>query len=577
MSIPSPFRSFKPWLLTLAATCALLASTVANAQTMKPVAVVTLNSLDNLFLDANFLGGLAGQPEIAAQYQPMLKGFTPGLDHTKPLGLLVQSDGASLSGALCVPVTDLKPLLAFLKNFGVTSEDGPGGTIEIGAQGRTLFAKEANGWAFISMMPQMLENVPADPGVIFSALTKEYDLGVRLHVQNIPEAYKQLALGQLQMGMEAGMEKLDSESDEEYETRKTMTKVQVDQIKQAVDDLDALTLGFSIDSEQQRTFLDIVYTAVAGSDLAAKIAINSDPKTDFAGFYQPDAAMMMTVSSKVAESDVAQMDQMFDAISKQINAAIEKEIDADGQGTDGQKNSQLAKSAVNDFLQSIKATMQDGKIDGGAVVNLSPNSLTFVAGGLNADPAKVESGIKKLMEIAKNEEEDLPEVQWNSSSHGDVQFHTLSIPIPAGGDKDEENARRLFGDTLDVVVGIGSKSVYFAAGSDCLEAVKEIMDTSAASPNKSVPPMEMTLALGQIMEAAASFVDDDEKQKFEMVANMLTNEANGRDHVRMVVQTIPNGTRTRIEAEEGVLRAAGMAAMAAQMEAAGVGAGAGGF
>jgi hypothetical protein len=34
------------------------------------------------------------------------------------------------------------------------------------------------------------------------------------------------------------------------------------------------------------------------------------------------------------------------------------------------------------------------------------------------------------------------------------------------------------------------------------------------------------------------------------------------------MQTVPNGIRTRIEAEEGVLRAIGMAAMQAQMDAA---------
>ena len=181
------------------------------------------------------------------------------------------------------------------------------------------------------------------------------------------------------------------------------------------------------------------------------------------------------------------------------------------------------------------------------------------------------------MKVAEKEEgANFPGINWNSSSHADVQFHTLSIPIPAGGD-DEENARQLFGDTIDVAVGIGENSVYFAAGRDCLGAIKETMDASAASPQKSVPPMEMTFALAQIMEAAATFVDGDDREKVEMIANMLKNEANGRDHVRMVAQAIPNGARTRIEAEEGVLRAVGMAAMAAQMEAAGAGAGAGGF
>ena len=570
----SPCRSLLSWLPlswlpAIAVAASLFASPVAQAQTMKPVAVVAVNSLDNLFLDANFLGGLAGQPEIAAQYQPMLKGFTPGLDHTKPIGLIVHSDGAALSGALCIPVTDLKPLLAFLKNFGVTHEVGPNGLFQISAQGQTLFAKEANGWAYLSMMPQMLENVPANPGETFGALTQDYDLGIRAYVQNIPEAYKQLALSQVQMGMEGGMNKLDSETDAEFEARKAMTKVQVDQIQQAVEDLDQLTFGVAIDSQQQRTYLDIVYTAIAGSDLAEKIAINSDPKTNFAGFYQPDAAMMMTVSSKVADSDIAQMEQMFEAVSKQIHAAIEEEADTE--------SNDILKSAADDFLQSVKATLQGGKVDGGAVLNVSPSSLTFVAGGLNADPAKVESGLKKLVKVAQEEEgENFPGVNWNSSSHADVQFHTLSIPIPAGGD-DEENARQLFGDTIDVAVGIGENSVYFAAGRDCLGAIKEAIDASAASPQKSVPPMEMTFALAQIMEVVATFVEgedrQEDRQKIEMIANMLKNEANGRDHVRMIVQAIPNGARTRIEAEEGVLRAVGVAAMAAQMEAAGAGAG----
>ena len=561
-----PFPT-KPLLLALAATFALIAGPAAQAQNSKskPIAIITLNSINNLLEDVNFIGSLAGQPRMADQIRPFV-GMLQGLDNDQPIGLVVQSDGVSPGGAICIPVTDIKMLLGGLQMFGVTHEDGPNGTVQIGAQGQTLFAKEANGWAYISMMPQMLENVPDNPGELFGALTKDYDLGIRLHVQNIPEAFKQMAISQLEAGMQAGMNKLDSESDEQYEARKAMTKIQVDQLKQAAKDLDELTFGIAVDGEQQRTFIDIAYTAVAGSVLAEKINLNSDPRTDFAGFFQPDAAMMMTFASKIGESDVAQMEQMFGALSKQINTAIEEEVD-----TESKENNDLLKSAVDDFLQSVKATLQAGKLDGGAVLNISPSAISFVAGGFNADPAKLESGFKKLVEIAEDEEEKFPGVNWNAGRHGEVQFHTLNIPIPEGGDEDEENARKLFGDTVDIAVGIGKETAYFAFGRDCVEAIKGIIDTSAASPQKSVPPMEMTFALAQIMEAASAFVDEDEKPQLEMIANMLTNEANGRDHVRIVVQPIPNGARTRIEAEEGVLRAIGMGAMAAQMEAAGAG------
>ena len=548
-------------LLALVGTLVLACSPATRAQTsneVKPLAIVTLNSVNNLLEDINFLGSLAGQPRMSDQVRPML-GMLQGLDQDQPLGLVVQSNGVDLSGALCLPVEDFKMMLGGLQLFGITHEDGPDGTIQIGAQGQTMFAREAGGWAFISMMPQMLENLPENPGELFGSITAEYDLGIRAHVQNIPEAFKQMALSQLQAGMEAGMEKLPNESDEQYEARKDVTKVQVEQLQQAIQDLDELTFGVSIDAEQQRTYIDIVYTAVAGSKLAEQIAINSSSKTDFAGFFQPDAAMMMTFASKVGESDVAQVEQMFDALTKQIEATIDDEDDSVSD-----EERQVMKSAIADFMEAFKTTLQAGKMDGGAVLNVSPSSLSFVAGGFVADPGKVESGLKKLSDLAEKKEEEFPGVNWNASSHAGVQFHTMSMPVPAG----EETPRKLFGDTIDVAVGIGQQTAYFALGRDCLEAIKGIIDTSAAAPQKSIPPMEMTFALAQIMDAAAALADDDDKPQFEMIASILSNEANGRDHVRIVVQPISNGARTRIEAEEGVLRAIGMAVMAAQSEAA---------
>ena len=50
---------------------------------------------------------------------------------------------------------------------------------------------------------------------------------------------------------------------------------------------------------------------------------------------------------------------------------------------------------------------------------------------------------------------------------------------------------------------------------------------------------------------------------------MLSGEAAGHDHVRVVAEGIPNGLRTRFEVEQGVLQAIGTAAMMGQMQAAG--------
>jgi len=359
------------------------------------------------------------------------------------------------------------------------------------------------------------------------------------------------------------MNRQDDETDEQYAQRKKMLEGQLEELKRFINELDQFTVGLSIDGEQQRAFIDFAYTAIPGTKLAADIAANNNAKTNFAGFVQPDAAMTLTFASKMTSADAAQLDQMVETLRKQAGDAIDDE-----EKIESADAKEKIKAGVNDFIDAIKSTLEAGTIDGGASLMLEPDALTFTAGGFIADPAKVESGLKKIAEAAKEQEKDkMPEVNWAAEKHGDVTFHTLQAPVP----EEEEEQRRLFGENLDIAVGIGQKAVYFALGRNAMDEVKKVIDASAAAPNKPTAPMELTLSLGQIMTAAQSFADDDDKPQIEMIANMLANEANGRDHVRMVGQPIENGIRMRLEAEEGVLRAIGMAAMQAQMQAAGGG------
>jgi hypothetical protein len=530
-----------------------------RAQTgeMKPVLMLTVSAYDELKKDINFLGSLAGQPDMASSFEPFILGFTEGLEKDKPLGVLVQSDGMNFGGAICLPIKDLATFVGNLKAFGVTTADAGNGITQISGSGQTLFGKEASGWTFLSMMPQMLENLPADPGAAFAALVDEYDLGVRAHVQNVPEPYRQMAVQQLRAGMDAGMKPMPEESDEQFQGRKALATAQVEQLERAINEIDQLTFGLSIDSEQQRTFLDFVYTAVAGTQLADQLAVLGNPTTNFAGFFQPEAAGMMMVASKINESDIAQTKQMFEALRNQMQAGIDE---SDELPSDEAK--EIVKSACNDFMEAMMATIEAGMMDMGAVAKVSPEALTVVAGGFIGDPAKIESGLKKLSELSK-EKPDMPPIKWNADSHKGVTFHTVSVPTPA----DEEEPRKLFGETIDFAIGIGKESVYFAMGRECLATAKKVIDDSAADPGKSVAPMELSFSVGQILNTIAAFDADDPVLK--TVADTLKTEAVGRDHVRIIAQPIENGLRTRFEAEEGVMRAIGVGVMASKMQAMG--------
>src|SRR5262249_49005528 len=141
---------------------------------------------------------------------------------------------------------------------------------------------------------------------------------------------------------------------------------------------------------------------------------------------------------------------------KQAEKAIDEENDLPDQ-----TSRDALKSAMNGFLDAAEATIEGGQMDGGAAAVLHPDSLTVVAGFLIKDPAKIESGLKKIAEIGAKEP-DFGGVQWDAAEHAGVKFHTMSVPIP----EDQEDARKMLGDKVDVAVGIGTDSVYVAIGRD---------------------------------------------------------------------------------------------------------------
>ena len=552
------------WLMAIS-TCLPSATADSPApDVMKPMAIVTLNGYDQILEDVNFVGTMMGQPQAAQQLEMMLQMFTQnkglaGLDKTRPLGAFVISDGANFQGALCLPVTDCDALLEVLEPFGISVEDQEDGIQPLSVGGTPLYLRCQGPWAFVSPLRQSLRNLPDDPGSYFTPMAEQYDIGIQVMVQNVPENFRQLAIAQLSQGMEAVLKKLPNEEDQDYALRKSVAEAQLRQITRMIEEIDKLTLGVQLDGNAERAVVDLAFTPVQETDLAKQIADYGDAKTNYAGFFQPDAAMTLSFASKITKEESAQFNQMFGTIRKQVMKSIDDRKDLPSDDA-----REAMKSASGDFLDALKETVEAGVMDGGAVLNLTPESLTLVAGGFVGDPGKVENGLKKIAELAQGEAK-FPGIEWNDDSHGDIQFHTMSIPVP----ESQDEPRQLFGETLDVAIGIGKQSVYFSLGKNCLDAVKQVIDASLANPDKSIAPAEMTVSLGQIMAVATAFAKEKDKGRLEMIASALEGESSGRDHLRLVLQPIDGGgLRYRLEAEEGVLRAFGMAAMAAQSQGA---------
>lgn len=571
---------------TILAPCAFMRDACAQQATLNPpaangqvlqqdtVAMVAVSSYDTLISDINYLGGLAGRPEVGQMLESIVVLFTQGkglagLDKTKPWGVLVKTDGVDFKPIGCLPISNAADLPGILAAFEIRVADLGDGLQEIEIPDNpSIYVKSVGSWAFVSSKVDFLTDLPANPEDELKALTDTYDISVRADIQKIPAKYREEAVNQLRDGLEEGLQRQDNEDDEEYQLRRRWAEQQMDGLVRLIQEMDQLTIGWEIDADSGQMYLDFTTTVVPGSNLSKQIAsISANGKTNYAGFIQPDAAISGIFVSKtnptLIQDDITQMKSMLDTAREQIA----KEID---EGDDDLPASPEArekvKQAVDDFIDAFIATVETGHMEGGAVLNMSPYSLTFVAGGHVTDPSKIESGIRKLASVAE-EEPDFPGINWNADSYSGVSFHTAQVPIEA----DDEEARQLFGEIMDVSMGVGEDSIYFALGRDNLATTKAIMDASKSEPNKKVPVAQWSVALSPIMEVAAAFADDDDQQEreiLEMMASTLKENAAGDDHILVTSENFPNGQRNRILVEKGVLKALGKAGEAASQAAA---------
>ncbi len=552
------------------AACGLVVAAVTapfavaqSAGEAKPVAVVAFAGYDELMKDLNFIGELGDQKGASDMIDQFVQMFTQGkglagFDKAKPIGAIVQTDGQMPSGALCLPVSDVNALLDVAKGFGVTVTDMGDGVSQIKTpQGAGAFMKKSDGWAMLSMAPMMFEGLPEDPATMLAPLVKEYDVAAKVLMKNLPEAYRQQAIDAMSQGAQARTPK---ESDEEYAERQKAFEAQLAQMKEFINDLDNFTVGIKIDNDKQNAVLDFAYTALPGTKLAKQIAANSKVTTNFAGFSKPEAAMNVTFASATSGADVTQIQQMIETARAKGIAAIDKTSKIE----EGSKAN--AKEALEDFLAAFQKTLEGGVTDGGASLELGDNSMSLVAGAFVADSQKVLDGIKKYAEL---ETTDLPEVELDAETVGDVKFHNVTYKIPA----DNEKAKKLLTENGEMIVGVGKNAVYFAIGADPVAAVKAAIAASAKSPKKAIMPFEMTIGLTQAFEFAKSVADEDKKPLIENLADAVSSAGAGSDHIRLVGEPIENGIRTRLELQEGVLKAIGKGASQARMQGAGAPAG----
>ncbi len=516
----------------------------AFGQEPKPLVVASLAGSDEVLSNILYVTEAASVGDFGRLAAMLAGPYTAPLDKTRPFGvyltLLGEDDVRAMS---FVPVKDLKMLLMTMEQQIGKPEDLGGGVLKIAAdRPQPMFVKESDGWAFVANRQEHLNDLPKDPVAILDGLDKKYTFALRVNVCNIPSNLREMAVTQVRQGFE---DRVAQElNPQQAQAMRQFGGLLVDSIVQVIEETDHITLGWQVDQEAKKTYLDVNFTAVQGTELAKQMKLIKEGKSAFAGFSLPDAAMTFLGHGASSKSEVEQSTALLARFREQAMRGIEN----DGNLANDDER-QTVKAIANQLLDIADETVKAAKMDAGAALVLKEGSLAFAGGGFVADGVKLAETLKKLAEFAAQKDPNFPGVNFDAETYEGVTFHTAKIPLQGADSK----AREILGDPLELVIGTAKTSAYVAFGKDAAGLLKSVLAASSADRGKQLPPSQLRLALTPILAFVAA---TDPKPEIQAALNAVKQYA-GSDTISVTTTPIENGCTVRLEVHEGVLKAIG--------------------
>jgi hypothetical protein len=516
------------------------------ATSTEPALVVTLASLDKLTNDVNYITGVVGQPQFGAIFTMMSGQFTRGIDTTQPIGFVVTLvDGAPEPIGL-IPTSDVKQVLKSIEPQTGPVDEQPDGTLIIALGPNVVYIRQVGNWAVVARSSDLLDSAPANPGALFQGMGNEYDIAIRLKVQQVPKEVRGMLVGQLRQGFEQAMQQ---QAEDEQESTRQMAEGTIEQLEMVINDADELNLGWNIDQVGKQMNFDMSFTAMPGTNLAQMYGGQHPIASAFASVVRPDAAGYYHAAASISPEAIDQMRTSVDGSLSAVRKAIENAGDLNDE----------QRADINEMIDRVVkltvASVSEGKMDFGALLLADETDFRFAFGAFVADGQEAAQVVKDLAEKVKNEPK-APRFLFDQEQYKGVTMHLVEADVPAN----EDEVRKIFGDTLKVHLGTGAKSVYLAVGNNSEALMKEIIDSSGdrAVAQRHVGQLRLTLL--PVLRYAQSIEPNDS------IAAMIDALSRAPDNgvVTAIADSIPNGQSTRFTIGEGVMQAVGAAARQAE-------------
>jgi hypothetical protein len=507
----------------------------------EPVVVLSIGSIDKLMQDINYMSRVLGKEQAGMMFSMMAGGFTQGIDLTQPMAIIVPLVDQTPQPMALVPTADVKTVLKRLEAQTGPADELDDGTLVIAVGASTVFIRQLGNWAVLARQRDLLDLAPPDPTTIFEGLGNDYDLSVRLRLQEVPAATRSMLITQIRQGFEQAMAQ---QNNPDAESAREMAETQLDQLEMMLDQTDEIVFGINVDEAGQLVAVEGSMSAVPGSEMASIYGGQRAIPSRFSSVIRDDAAAFYHASTSIAPAAV-----------KQTRAALDTYLTAMDNALAGEDSlSSEQKADLSTMLKRIAdlamASIEEGKADVGALLLADPNDFRFVFGSFVSDGNEAAKIVKELAAKVKSEP-NAPRFKFDQDTYKGITMHLVEADVPA----DQDEARRVFGDTLRVHIGTGDKVVFAAVGNESEALMKQLIDAGESDNVGDRPVGQMKISLLPILQYAQSIEAND------TLAAMIDAISRSPDAGELIVvsHAIENGGKSRITIGEGLLQAIGAA------------------
>jgi hypothetical protein len=534
-----------------------------------PAIVVSTAQLEDLVPHLSYLMRACNQAEMSGMVSLVVNQYTQGMDLTKPAGVAMTIEASgNPTPVVMLPVNDIEAFFVSIAQFGEPEEIEEGlYTLEVGPQ--TVFAYHDEDWLYVSSSEDAVTKFDSDPEELLGSLAKRYDVGVRIEVDELPEDLVNMLIGQARSAFESASAQaksqlkrdIDRATDEAekakaiaalsaFEISQQTNEKQLEQMEKVLNDTDSVVFGLRIDPSAKLAALEVATKFLEGTDFSEQLTNSAKSKTVFGSFTLDKSVFHLRTSDQMLPKQIEESKQILASSWGQLEAMLRQQKDAPDWVGD----------LLTEFRSVVEGTLDKGVSDLGLSIAVEPKP-TLVMGMQVGDGTKVASMAKEFYGKIKNEK-NAPTIQFDKGTHKSVTIHTGSIPLPPEAD---DEAKAIFGSAVQFAIGTSKEMIFFCAGENAEATLKSSIDkVSAPTPVGSKGPVDALLTLVPILQYAETAQKD---PKAEMIIQAMlegARSAAGKDHVRVSSGFIENGAVAEIAFEEGVLKAIGSAAKAAQ-------------